>query len=188
MASDNLLEYLSYASLADHYDELLVSNYWTIKITKWPAAAYHPNEELIKLRLQSISGIPEPEATLLEFNVRGYPLYQTGVTSVPTGDITQTYVDYEDSSILFFGRSWRDAQHNWLQYTANRLEYCVGEQIAYRCNKEGKAVRKYIFRRMLITTINYPEDFTADSQLIGDNVTLSFRALVYSEMLNYNAA
>lgn len=188
MASDNLLEYLSYGTLADHYDELLVSNYWTIKIIKWPAAAYHPNEELIKIRLQSITGIQEPEATLLEFNVRGYPLYQTGVTSVPVNDITQTYVDYEDSSILFYARSQRDAQHYWERYTANRLEYCVSEQIAYRCNKEGKAVRKYIFKRMLINNINYPEDFTADSQLIGDNVSLTYRTLVRSEMLNYNAA
>lgn len=188
MASDNLLEYLSYGTLADHYDELLVSNYWTIKIIKWAAAAYHPNEELIKIRLQSVTGIPEPEATIMEYNVRGYPLYQTGTTSVPIGDITQTYVDYEDSSILFYARSQRDAQHYWERYVANRLEYCVSEQCLYRCNKEGKAVRKYNLKRMLVNTINYPEDFTADSQLIGDNVSINYKCLVKPEMLNYNAA
>lgn len=185
--SDNLLEYLSFGSLADHYNELLVSNYWTISINKWPAAAYHPNEELIKMRLQSVTGIPEPEATIMEFNVRGYPLYQTGVTSVPIGDITMQFIDYEDSSILFYLRSQRDAQHYWEKYTANRLEYCVSEATLYRCNKEGKAVRKYDLKRMLINSINYPEDFTQDSQLIGENVSANYKALVKPEMLNYNA-
>lgn len=184
--SDNLLEYLSYDSLADHYDELLVSNYWTIKVLKWPAVAYNPNEELIKIRLQSITGIPEPSPSLLEFNVRSYQLYQTGTTSVPNGELQLSFVDYEDSSILFWMRSWRDTQHYWAQYTANRLEYCIAEWKIYRCNKEGRAVRAYVCKRMLITEINYPEDFTADSQLVGDNVTASVRALVKSEMLNYN--
>lgn len=187
MASDNLLEYLSYSSLVDHYDELLVSNYWTIKISKWPAAAYHPNEELIKLRIQSITNIPEPEATMLDYNVRGFPAYQTGQTSVPIGDITMNFLDYEDSSILFFARSWRDAQHYWEKFVANRLEYCVAEMTIYRTNKEGKAVRKYNLKRCLINNINYPEDFTAESQLIGDNVSIGIKCLVRPEMLNYNA-
>lgn len=185
--SENLLEHLSFDSLVDHYNELLVSNYWTFKVTKWAAAAYHPNEQLLQIRFKSITGLPEPRPTILEYKVRGYDSYQTGSTTVPIGDISMGFVDYEDSSLLFWARSWRDSQHYWAKYVANRLEYCVSEFKLYRCNKEGRAVRTYTLKRSLLSNIQYSDDFTEDSRLIGDEASIEVKALVKSEMLNYNA-
>lgn len=187
-STDNLLSHISFSSHVDHYKEFLVSNYWTLSITREPIAAYYPGEDFIKLRIQSITGIQEPEATMLDFTVRGYASYQTGQTSVPVSDLSLTFVDYEDASILYWARSWRDAQHYWENFTANRLEYCVMEGCIYRCNKEGRAVRKYILKRTLFNRLNYPDDFSEDSNLIGYNVSVEVRTILRSEILNWDSS
>ena len=183
---DNLLKHISFASHVDHYNEFLVSNYWTLDIDREPAAAYYPGKDFIKLRIQSISGIVEPEATILDFTVRGYASYQTGQTSVPVADLSLQFVDYEDASILYWGRSWRDAQHYWENFTANRLVLCVMEGEIFRCNKEGQAVRSYVMKRALFQSLNYPDDFSEDSNLIGYNVSINLKTILRGTTRNWS--
>lgn len=185
--TENLLEYINYESMVDHYQELLVSNYWTMDFTTFPAAAYNPGNDFFKTRLQSISGIIEPEASVLDFSVRGYPTYQPGMTSVPSASLTMSFVDYEDSTILFFGRNWRDVQHYWAKFIANRLEYVVATAMLYRCNKAGQPVRSYEAKRMIFESLNYPDDFTETSDLVGNNCSITCKCLLKQKMLNYAA-
>ena len=184
--ADNLLSHINYTTMVDHYDEMLVSNYWTMDFIEAPKAAYFPGTNFFKSRIQSISGIVEPEASVLDYTVRGYPTYQTGMTSVPSADLQLQFVDYEDSTVLFFGRNWRDIQHYWAEFIANRLEYCVAVIKLYRCNKAGQAVREYTARRAIFQSLNYPDDFSETSELIGYNCSINIKCLLLQQMNNYS--
>lgn len=184
--ADNMLEYINFKTMVDHYDEMLVSNYWTLNFEKFPAAAYNPGNDFLKTRVQSVTGFVEPEASLLEFTVRGYPSYQPGSTSVPVADLVHTFVDYEDSTIMFFGRNWRDVTHYWARYIANRLEYVAAAAKYYRCNKAGQPVREYEGTRMVFQNLQYQDDFTETSDLIGYNCAIGTKCLLKQKMNNYS--
>lgn len=182
--AQNYLSAITYNNLVVHNREMLVSSYWATEFIELPRVCYFPGTEFIKTQTRSVSGIEEPQPSTLDFSIRGYSSYQLGNTTVPISSVTVEFIDYEDSSILYYLRDWRDKQSDWSKFVANRLVNCVGEMKVYRLNKESKVVRTYYLKRMVLDNIQYPDAFDEDPSLVGDRVSGTWKCLALQSMEN----
>jgi hypothetical protein len=147
---------------------------WELVITKLPPAIYYPSDDVIQVRLKSVSGLPNYENEVQETNIRGFKLIQSGLTNNGSVDITFTFADFEDQSIeAFFQDYIYKSNDPFTRKSLHRRDLMMDCEL-YRLNVNREPVSKWILEGGLPTSADIKDEFTSEMTLI-DEKTLSVK-------------
>lgn len=160
-------------SISQSNVDFLTSYEWHIHIVNWPSAVYFPGEDLINLRLQSVTPPVHPKAQVKEIDVRGFKNYNYELIT-REGDVSFDLQDREDLILTHTIEDWlakiSDPQTN----LTNRKSDLVIDLDVYQLNKQLQPVHKWECRTGLLDENTVAEKMDSAREING-KITMKFK-------------
>lgn len=172
--------------MMDDTRELLTTDKWNIKITKWPNVVYNPGETFLMTRVKSVSGLDAADfhSEPLNTSIRGFETHvQPGQTKLKNKELTWTLLDYEDQSIYVLFSDWCGKAHDPTTQRNYRAADLRGDFIYQRLNSVDLVVREWVQKGCMPSKVSYKDDFQSDRDLVGKDVTLSMKGILFPPTL-----
>lgn len=96
-----ILSHRNYFKIAEQNLEAIRGDIWDLNITKWPLAVYNPGEEILKIRLKSVSPGVTTDFTTIDKTINGHTLHSPGGRGATNGSSTFNYEDKEDQALTY---------------------------------------------------------------------------------------
>lgn len=103
-----VLAHRNYFRIAEQNLEGLRGDIWDLNFSRWPAAVYSPGEEILKVRLNSVSPGTNTDANAMDLTILGYTISSPGGRGSTSGSSTFNYQDREDQAITYMIQEYLD--------------------------------------------------------------------------------
>lgn len=171
-------------STYDNNREFLTTGLWDIKFTKIPAAVYFPGNETIASRILSVDAPNPMVAKLLEYNHRDFVKIQPSARVPRNGEVTLTFTDFEDQSIVAWINNWAYSQSDPETNMGYRSEYLKCDLILTRLNTSGNPVNEITCKSGYLKSPRFANDYSDKQDLLAkQSFTISFEYITF-KLLN----
>jgi hypothetical protein len=163
--------------------EFLTTGIWDFDFTKLSEAIYFPGKEVIASQIKSIEPPNPLPAKIMEYNHRGFMMYQADSRVPRNGDVKLTFTDFEDGSIVAMINSWVSLQSDPETLLGLRKEFLKCNLTLTRLNTSGMPVNRIYCQSGLISSVTFKNDFSNTQELIAEqSFTLRFEYVTFEQL------